>query len=141
MWYPQSFMTLRMGLFFGSSMISGILSGVISTAISSSLHTFLGLEGWRWIFIIEGALTVLFAFVLLFLLSDYPDTSSFLSYEEKEAVQSAIGSKSKGPGVDRGAILLILKRPSTYVFMVTMFCQLTSMYCFSFAFVPCFSNR
>lgn len=45
-----------------------------------------GLEGWRWIFIIEGLCTVLIAFVSYFFLWDYPETASFLSDEERQFV-------------------------------------------------------
>jgi MFS family permease len=99
-------------------MLSGIIGGVLSSAISSSLHDRLGYEGWRWIFLIEGGVTIVWGVVLLFLLSDYPDTTSFLSSEEKKAVQASIGKRSAAAAIDRGAIISILKRPSTYVFMV-----------------------
>ncbi|EAQ83273.1 hypothetical protein CHGG_09677 [Chaetomium globosum CBS 148.51] len=49
-----------------------------------------GLNGWRWIFIIEGIITVLLGFVGYWLLVDFPDAKrkswSFLSAREKEWV-------------------------------------------------------
>lgn len=43
-----------------------------------------GLEGWRWIFILEGIATVVVALASFFLLYDFPDTASFLTQEERE---------------------------------------------------------
>lgn len=42
-----------------------------------------GLEGWRWIFILEGLLTLVAAFAAYFLVHDTPETAKFLTEEEK----------------------------------------------------------
>lgn len=47
-----------------------------------------GLNGWRWIFIIEGILTVVIGIVGYWLLVDFPDATrknwSFLNTRERE---------------------------------------------------------
>lgn len=43
-----------------------------------------GYPSWRWIFIIEGALTIVVAFAGYALLPNYPSNTSFLSEEERE---------------------------------------------------------
>lgn len=45
-----------------------------------------GYNGWRWIFIIEGLLTVVVALVSRFFISDWPHEAKFLSAREKELV-------------------------------------------------------
>lgn len=42
-----------------------------------------GLEGWRWIFILEGLATVLVAVMAFFTLYDFPETATFLTEEER----------------------------------------------------------
>jgi hypothetical protein len=45
-----------------------------------------GLEGWRWIFILEGLVTVVVAVFAFWGLYDFPDTASFLTEEERQFV-------------------------------------------------------
>ncbi|KIK90536.1 hypothetical protein PAXRUDRAFT_831621 [Paxillus rubicundulus Ve08.2h10] len=42
-----------------------------------------GLEGWSWIFILEGAVTILLGFMAAFVMVDYPSTAKFLTAEER----------------------------------------------------------
>jgi len=42
-----------------------------------------GYNGWRWIFIIEGLLTVVVAALGKFFIVDWPETSKFLNPEER----------------------------------------------------------
>ncbi|KAK9255027.1 major facilitator superfamily domain-containing protein [Lipomyces tetrasporus] len=46
-----------------------------------------GLEGWRWIMIIEGLLTFVVAVPSYFLVQDYPHTAKFLTAEERAFVE------------------------------------------------------
>ena len=43
-----------------------------------------GYNGWRWIFIVEGLVTVVLACVAKFFIVDWPETSKFLNEEERQ---------------------------------------------------------
>ena len=43
-----------------------------------------GLRAWRWLFILEGVITIGIAFVAYFVLPNFPRTTSWLTQEEKE---------------------------------------------------------
>lgn len=42
-----------------------------------------GVDGWRWIFILEGILTVLVACAAFFTIYDFPETAKFLAADER----------------------------------------------------------
>ncbi len=42
-----------------------------------------GYNGWRWIFIVEGLITVVFGVLGKFFIVDWPETSTFLNPEER----------------------------------------------------------
>lgn len=85
MWYCRHEIQLRQSLFFSAASIAGAFSGLLAFAISK-MDGVAGLEGWRWIFILEGIATVLVAFSAFFVIHDFPETASFLTPDEKAFV-------------------------------------------------------
>jgi sugar phosphate permease len=62
--------------------MAGAFSGLLAYAIVK-MDGVGGLAGWRWIFILEGLLTVLVALLAFFLVHDFPETAKFLTPEER----------------------------------------------------------
>ncbi|KFY15912.1 hypothetical protein V492_01690 [Pseudogymnoascus sp. VKM F-4246] len=82
MWYCASEMQMRQSLFYSGASIAGAFSGLLAYGINN-MNGIGGYEGWRWIFIIEGLLTVFVAIITYFVMYDFPDTASFLTAEER----------------------------------------------------------
>lgn len=82
MWYCRHEIQVRQALFFSAASIAGAFSGLLAFGIAK-MDGIGGLEGWRWIFILEGIATVIVAFLAFFMLYDFPETASFLSEEER----------------------------------------------------------
>ncbi|KAH6887895.1 major facilitator superfamily domain-containing protein [Thelonectria olida] len=85
MWYCRHEIQFRQALFFSAASIAGAFSGLLAFAIAK-MDGVGGLEGWRWIFILEGIVTVLVAVLAFFILYDFPETASFLTEEERAFV-------------------------------------------------------
>lgn len=66
-----------------SPSMAGAFAGLLAVGLSK-MDGLGNYEGWRWILIIEGLLTILVALVAFFLVLDYPATSSFLTSSEKD---------------------------------------------------------
>ena len=60
-----------------------------------------GYNGWRWIFIIEGLVTVVVAMVSKFLIVDWPETSKFLTAKERAFVLYRTGQDTTEAKMDR----------------------------------------
>ncbi|WDK21992.1 major facilitator superfamily transporter [Colletotrichum graminicola] len=85
MWYCRHEIQLRQALFFSAASIAGAFSGLLAFAIAK-MEGIGGLEGWRWLFVLEGILTVLVAVGAFFTLHDFPETAKFLTEEERAFV-------------------------------------------------------
>jgi signal transduction histidine kinase len=70
-------------------MASGILSG---------LQGKLGHAAWRWLFFIEGALTIFVATVAIFILPDFPTTTKWLSPQERALAIRRMEEDASGMG-------------------------------------------
>ncbi|KAI6126505.1 MFS nicotinic acid transporter Tna1 [Pisolithus sp. B1] len=103
MWYPRYKLMYRIALFTGAAGAAGAFSGLFAYGISfiNTSH----LEGWSWIFIIEGLVTIVISLIGIFVLVDYPDTAKFLSAEERQFVKQQrsvdIGDDEEGTVAQR----------------------------------------
>ncbi|KAJ7782664.1 major facilitator superfamily domain-containing protein [Mycena metata] len=90
-WYTRHEVQTRLAIFYVVAIILGGFSAFFAYAISL-LSGKLGLAGWAWIFIIEGALTIVFGIVGWFYLPSFPDHNDFLSPEETAIVLARVQS-------------------------------------------------
>jgi len=82
-WYRKYELATRFALLYTSVPIAGAVSGLLAGLITDYMDGVSGLEGWRWLFILEGVASVVAAMVIFFLMPDYPSTSKrFLTEEE-----------------------------------------------------------
>ena len=83
-WYTRKELGFRTAMLYSGSLISGAFSGLIAAGITSGLNGARGLLAWRWLFIIEGSVTVVIAFAAFFLLPNFPRTTTWLTEEERQ---------------------------------------------------------
>lgn len=80
-WYPPHRTYWRVALFYSASAASGAFSGLLAAAIAQ-MHGVRNLQGWRWIFILEGIVSVFIGIMCFFFLPDSPSLSSWLTADE-----------------------------------------------------------
>jgi MFS family permease len=85
MWYKRRERQYRIALFFSAASLAGAFGGILAYGIAKMTGVG-GYKGWRWIFIIEGLLTIVVAASAYFFLTNYPDTAKFLSEKERKFV-------------------------------------------------------
>ncbi|KAK9452947.1 major facilitator superfamily domain-containing protein [Dipodascopsis uninucleata] len=84
-WYTKQELAHRLALFHGGSMIGSMLGGLIAAAVLGNLDQFLGFDGWRWLFFIEGFMTIAVSITGIWLLPDHPGVPVlWLTKEEQE---------------------------------------------------------
>ncbi|KAJ3787504.1 MFS transporter [Lentinula aff. detonsa] len=82
-WYKPNERAIRVALILACATLAGAFGGAIAYGVGKMNGTG-GLEGWRWLFILEGIPSCLLAFLVLGLFPDYPETARWLSEEERE---------------------------------------------------------
>ncbi|KAJ5589830.1 hypothetical protein N7450_003802 [Penicillium hetheringtonii] len=91
-WYRTSERSLRVALILASATLAGAFGGAIAYGVGQ-INGVNGVSGWRYLFYIEGAPSCASAFLVWFLLPDYPETASWLSEEEKELARERLAAK------------------------------------------------
>ncbi|KAJ4356206.1 uncharacterized protein N0V89_004236 [Didymosphaeria variabile] len=94
-WYRYDERAVRIALVIAFCNLSGAFGGAIAYGVGHINGT-AGLEGFRWLFIIEGIITVLSAFLVWFFLPDYPTRARWLSPIEKQLSVDRVALRGGG---------------------------------------------
>ena len=81
-WYRPEERSLRIAIFLVCASLAGAFGGTIAYAVRH-MNGVAGLVAWRWLFILEGVPTCLFAIVVLLSLPDFPESATWLTVKEK----------------------------------------------------------
>lgn len=107
-WYRHDERSLRIALVIAFCNLAGAFGGAIAFGIGhvNGAH---GLQGFRWLFIIEGIITIVSVLPVLFLLPDYPARAKFLSDEDKQLAVDRLKARGGGYQRDHGTRQEILQ--------------------------------
>ena len=92
-WFPREYRARIVGMFTVAIPVSSFLGSPISAALLG-IDGWLGLRGWQWMFIIEGAPAVALGLFCLFVLSDKPSSARWLDADQKALLTTRMQSES-----------------------------------------------
>src|SRR5438874_275499 len=105
------------------SPLSGLLLGV----------TWLGLPGWRWLFIIEGIPAVIFGVVTIFYLTDWPHQARWLPDDERRWITLELDrERREKESTRRRSAWQALRQREVIVLTASYLCINASIYGFTF---------
>ncbi|KAJ6116751.1 hypothetical protein N7512_006476 [Penicillium capsulatum] len=137
MYYKRHELQWRLNVYFSASIMAGAVSGLLAYALAN-MSGIAGYDGWRWIFIIEGLITVVAAIAAKFLVVDWPDKSSFLTDAERALLLSRLlqdHGEAKMDRLDRAAVKRTFSDIKVYLGPIMYFGVVTTGYATSF-FTP-----
>ncbi|KAI9035866.1 putative MFS transporter [Aspergillus affinis] len=88
--YNRKEATTRMAILYTGNMLASAFSGLIAAGVFAGLDGSHGLAGWRWLFLIQGVITLVVALSAFFLLPDSPLQTRWLSPEERQLAHDRI---------------------------------------------------
>jgi MFS family permease len=94
LWFPTAYRGRIVSVFMAGVAISGLLGAPIS-GLLLSLHGFMGLQGWQWLFIIEGVPAVLLAPLCFYYLQDGPIQAQWLAPSEREKLTDILNAERR----------------------------------------------
>jgi len=135
-WIPKH----RRGQMLSLFVFGGALSGVIGSPLTGLLLTpdqYLGLEGWRAMFVIEGLPAVLIGIACLFVLKDRPADAKWLTDRERAWLTATLDAEQAevAQGHHRSGSLRMIGDLRVLVLSLIYFCAKFGQYALGF-FLP-----
>ncbi|CAA7267719.1 unnamed protein product [Cyclocybe aegerita] len=84
-WYKRHEVQKRLAIFYLSSLVITSFSSIFAYALTL-LKGKGNLNGWAWIFVIEGVITIVLGVLAYLFIPDFPDKATFLSPEQRKMV-------------------------------------------------------
>ncbi|MCS3448473.1 MULTISPECIES: MFS transporter [Bradyrhizobium] len=125
-WFPQEYRARIVAAFIVAVPVSLALGGPLSTGLLS-MDGVLGLRGWQWLFILQGVPTFLFGFVFLAIMPDRPRDATWLTGEERSALQGAVDEDDGAVAANHGSdTLQAMTDPRTLALAFIWFANTTA---------------
>lgn len=80
-WYTRDEMPTRVGIWFAGNSVGGLVASLLAFGVG---HVKDDIHPWRWMYIILGVMTFLWAIPMFFFLPDSISTARFLNPEERQ---------------------------------------------------------
>ncbi|MCO1360463.1 MFS transporter [Burkholderia multivorans] len=118
-WFPSNRRARVIALILMASVAAGFVTGPISGVILKSLHEAGGLEGWQWMFVLEGLPTMIAAGFVFVLLPDRPEHAAWLDDAEKARIREALEETDEP--LESRSLLRVLSDPRAYLLAFGIF--------------------
>jgi len=83
-WYTRHELSQRTAFLSCGILLSNAFGSLIASGILNSMDAVLGYTAWRWLFFVEGSITIFVAIWSMYILPDFPENSSnWLTPSEK----------------------------------------------------------
>ncbi|MEJ6000162.1 MFS transporter [Paucibacter soli] len=130
-WYPQRRRAAVVALFMVATVVAAFITGPVSGWILHSMNGVQGLQGWQWMFLLEGLPAMLLGLVVYLRLPNRPEDAAWLSEAERAALQADLAADPGDP--DAGASLRqVFSDPKIYLLSLISFCGVCGAYVLAF---------
>lgn len=130
-WFRQQDRAKAVAMFMAAIPISNILGAPVSGLILG-VH-WLGLAGWRWVFILEGLPALVFGVITIFYLTDWPREAGWLASEEREWITHELECEKRARQAERSyGVWEAMRHRNVLLLALAYFCSVTSAYGFNF---------
>ena len=101
-WFPESHRARANGLLMVAQPVAMAVGATVSGLILDGTNGVLGLQGWRWMFLIEGAPAVILGVIAVFYLTNRPGEAHWLDPGEAGALDAMLqADRARAAGTGR----------------------------------------
>ncbi|KAI9046447.1 hypothetical protein LZ554_009196 [Drepanopeziza brunnea f. sp. 'monogermtubi'] len=107
-WYKPSELGKRACIFHASSAAAGMFSGYLQAAVYKGLNGTLGKQGWQWLFIMDGIISLPICLAGFFLIPDLPENTRafYLNKDDAKRARKRMDDVGRAPRKNLGWSIL-----------------------------------
>lgn len=116
-YYPRYELQWRVSMLHVGNATSNAFGGLIAYGVAS-IRSSNGWNGWRWIFVIEGTITIGVTLLCWAFVPNWPSTAKWLTTSERETLQHRIrqdGIVGRMDKLDQKAVIRCIRDWKVYV--------------------------
>ncbi|KAJ7711487.1 MFS general substrate transporter [Mycena metata] len=89
-WYTKKELAFRSAILYVGLLISNAFGALIAAGILAKMEGVRGIRAWRWLFFIEGAITITVGIFTIWALPDYPNNTRWILGDERRLAQARL---------------------------------------------------
>ncbi|KAF9871414.1 nicotinic acid plasma membrane transporter [Colletotrichum karsti] len=136
--YKREEQARRISYLFVAAALSGAFGGLLAYGLTS-LHGASGLAGWRWLFLIEGVISLAVGLAVILLLPDSFESAKWLTEDDKALMriraEQARVYQGESETFDKAEVKLAFQDPKVWLSAGCQFCANTCSFGFG-TFLP-----
>ena len=128
-WFPERYRARAVGGYIIAGSFSAVLGGPISTAIMTYVNGPLELQGWQWMFLLEGVPAMLLGLLTLRVMTERPSQAGWLAPEQRAWLEGELAAERATLGDAQHPSLLLVVRDIRVWSLACLFgCALVGIY-------------
>ncbi|KAJ6477323.1 MFS general substrate transporter [Mycena vitilis] len=137
-WYTKKELAFRSAILYSGLLISNAFGALIAAGILGGMEGKRGIRAWRWLFFIEGTITMLVGILSIWSLPDYPNNTRWIVGDERRLAQARLAEDAGEADQDTkqdtalAGLKMAAKDPLVWTFAVMTTSQLLGLSFVSF---------
>lgn len=101
-WFPERYRARAVSGYIIGSSVAAVVGGPVSTLIMTGADEFLGLEGWQWMFLLEGGAAVALGVIAFRSMTERPADARWLDTDQKAWLERTLAAEQAALPAERG---------------------------------------
>ncbi|KAF8218614.1 MFS general substrate transporter [Tricholoma matsutake] len=132
-WYTKKELAFRSAILYVGLLISNAFGSLMAAGILSTMEGKLGIRAWRWLFYIEGSITIVIGFISMWALPDYPNNTRWITGADRQLAQARMSEDAGEADRDNAedspmaGFMMAMKDPIVLIFAIMTTSQLLGL--------------
>ncbi|KAF8228527.1 MFS general substrate transporter [Tricholoma matsutake] len=132
-WYTKKELAFRSAVLYVGLLISNAFGSLMAAGILSTMEGKRGIRAWRWLFFIEGSITIIIGFLSMWALPDYPHNTRWITGADRRLAQARmsedVGEADRDNAEDSpiAGFMMAIRDPVVLIFAIMTVSQILGL--------------